>query len=167
MEQATGTAASKAEQPTGQGGAPPEGVPMAMPAAADDLVLGHPETRQRYLTAMQGYYTYMANGYSYRSRVFEWQLLSSRVIFAVVLALVGAGLYFAAIQFRLAMRASARPPGAQSTAPESGMSLETKLEVSATGVSVNSSVMGLIILVLSLAFFYLYLVFVYPITDVF
>ena len=45
------------------------------------------------------------------------------------------------------------------------MTLATQLEVSAKGIVVNSSVMGVIILALSLAFFYLYLVYIYPITD--
>jgi hypothetical protein len=124
--------------------------------------------------------------------VFEWQLLSSRLIFVVVLALVSAGLYFAAVQFRIAMRAAARrvdavltavptagptvmptavpsatPPAPPSAAPDPATVLGTQLEVSAKGVVVNSSVMGVIILALSLAFFYLYLVHVYPIKDVF
>jgi len=130
-------------------------------------VLSDPATRQRYLDAMQRYYEYRANGYAYRSRVFEWQLFSSRVIFLIVLVLVGAGIYFAAVQFRGAMRAAARPAAAVDLSPSApGMTLATQLEVSAKGIVVNSSVMGVIILALSLAFFYLYLVYVYPITDV-
>jgi hypothetical protein len=140
--------------------------PTAMPADPGGVVLGDAATRQRYLDAMQRYYEYRANGYAYRSRVFEWQLLSSRVIFVVVLVLVGAGIYFAAVQFRSAMRASARPAGLETVPAASGVTLATQLEVSAKGIVVNSSVMGLIILALSLAFFYLYLVYVYPITDV-
>ena len=45
--------------------------------------------------------------------------------------------------------------------------LATHLELSAKGIVVNSSVLGVIILGLSLAFFYLYLVYVYPIQNVF
>jgi len=104
-----------------------------------------------------------------RSRVFEWQLLSSRIIFVVVLLLVGAGMYFAAVQFRVAMIRARRD--AVSDAPGQGggatESLATKLEFSAKGVVVNSSVMGVLILTLSLAFFYLYLSYVYPIENVF
>ena len=141
---------------------------IAMPADASTAVLSDPATRQRYLNAMQRYYEYRANGYAYRSRVFEWQLFSSRIIFLTVLALVSAGIYFAAVQFRVAMRAAARPAAAAEPSPPlSGVTLATQLEVSAKGLVVNSSVMGLIILALSLAFFYLYLVYVYPITDVF
>jgi hypothetical protein len=139
----------------------------AMPTDPGSAVLSDPATRQRYLDAMQRYYEYRANGYAYRSRVFEWQLFSSRVIFLIVLVLVGAGIYFAAVQFRGAMRAAARPAAAVELSPSApGMTLATQLEVSAKGIVVNSSVMGVIILALSLAFFYLYLVYVYPITDV-
>jgi hypothetical protein len=169
MEAATAHAAAQA------GTGPPAAVEgsedeaAAMPAPASETVLEHAETRQRYLAAMQRYYEYRANGYAYRSRVFEWQLLSSRLIFIVVLALVGAGLYFAAVQFRLAMRAAGRKLGeAQPDAPGAAdVSLATRLELSAKGVVVNSSVLGVIILGLSLAFFYLYLVHVYPIRNVF
>jgi hypothetical protein len=138
----------------------------AMPATPSDVVLADSATKQSYLNAMTRYYEYRANGYAYRSRVFEWQLLSSRLIFAVVLALVCAGLYFAWVQFRAAMLAASRP----ATAPDSagqGVTLATQLEMSAKGIVVNSSVMGVIILALSLGFFYLYLVYVYPITDTF
>jgi hypothetical protein len=124
---------------------------------------------------MQRYYEYRADGYAYRSRVFEWQLLSSRAIFVVVLTLVGAGMYFAAVQFRVAMMHANRRPlktPAQGSAANPGdvmdvkSTLATQIEVSAKGLVVNSSVLGVIILGLSLAFFYLYLVYVYPIQNV-
>jgi hypothetical protein len=142
----------------------------AMAAAPSAVVLSDPGTRQKYLAAMQRYYEYRADGYAYRSRVFEWQLFSSRVIFGIVLMLVCAGIYFAAVQFRAAMLAARRelsaPPSDGATATRSSP-LDTKLEISATGLVVNSSVLGVIILALSLGFFYLYLVYVYPIQNVF
>jgi hypothetical protein len=141
----------------------------ALPDSAPSVVMSDPATRAKYLTAMQRFYEYRANGYAYRSRVFEWQLLSSRVIFVIVLVLVTAGIYFAAAQFRVAMIAARRnlltPPGGD--APAGGNPLATQLEISAKGVVINSSVLGVIILGLSLAFFYLYLVYVYPIQNVF
>ena len=142
---------------------------IALPETPTDVILGDAATKQKYLEAMQRYYEYRASGYAYRSRVFEWQLLSSRVIFLVVLALVGAGMYFAAVQFHAALvgvRASKKGAAAQAaTVP--ALPLATQLEVSAKGVVVNSSVLGIVILALSLAFFYLYLVYVYPIVNVF
>ncbi len=157
-------ALAKAEKPAGVA----EGNPAA-PDAAPGIVLSDPATRQKYLVAMQRFYEYRANGYAYRSRVFEWQLLSSRIIFIIVLVLVSAGIYFAAVQFHVAMLAARRdllkaPAG---DALPAGNPLATQLEISAKGVVVNSSVLGVIILGLSLAFFYLYLVYVYPIQNVF
>ena len=141
---------------------------IALPETPDDVILGDAATKQKYLEAMQRYYEYRASGYAYRSRVFEWQLLSSRVIFLVVLALVGAGMYFAAVQFHAALvgvRAAKTGAGAQ--AAVTALPLATQFEVSAKGVVVNSSVLGIVILAVSLAFFYLYLVYVYPIVNVF
>jgi len=147
--------------PRAGGGSP--GAPMPV---AQDVVLKDPAARQQYLAAMQRYFQYFADGYAYRSRVFEWQLFSSRVIFSVVLLLVAAGMYFAAAQFRVAMTAAAvrAPVEAKAAVDEA---LTTRLELSAKGIVVNSSVLGVIILALSLAFFYLYLVYVYPIQNVF
>jgi hypothetical protein len=61
-----------------------------------------------------------------------------------------------------AAEAVAGAPAAGETA-----GLATRFEISAKGLVVNSSVLGVIILTLSIAFFYLYLVYVYPIQNVF
>ena len=87
--------------------------------------------------------------------MFEWQLFSSRVIFATVIMLVGSGVVFAAIQFRAGLK---RPRVA---APEA-----TEIDLSAGSVKVSSPVLGVIILVISLGLFYLYLVYVYPISEI-
>ena len=164
----------------------------AIPETPEEAVLKDPATRAAYLASMQRYYYYRANGYSYRSRVFEWQLLSSKVIFAAVIVLVGAGIYFAHVQFRVAIGAMTRPavrevsgaaheasqavaPSASAgaapptRAPDYGQTtaFNTQLEFSEKGFSLSSPVLGVVILGLSLAFFYLYLVYVYPITNVF
>src|SRR5262249_31548060 len=97
MERATKEVADQEAGSTGKQDSSSTAV-SAIPASPSDAVLGDGVTKQRYLEAMQRYYEYRANGYAYRSRVFEWQLLSSRVIFVVVLVLVGAGIYFAAVQ---------------------------------------------------------------------
>jgi hypothetical protein len=167
MDKATAAAAEAAEPAASRPESEQSGGAIAMPSAPDAVVLADAATRQRYLQAMQRYYEYRADGYAYRSRVFEWQLLSSRLIFIVVLTLVGAGMYFAAVQFRMAMRASGTPALAGAAVAEPAIPMGTQLEFSTKGVVVNSSVMGVIILSLSLAFFYLYLVYVYPIENVF
>ena len=91
----------------------------------------------------------------YNRRVFEWQMTSTMVSFWVVIGLVLAGLVFAAIQFLRAMRAPAGDPD-----------LTTDLEISGKGIKVSSPVLGIIILTISLGFFYLYLRHVYPIEYV-
>lgn len=155
---------------------------LALPETPNDVVLADAESKKAYLDAMQRYFAYRASGYSYRSRVFEWQLFSSRVIFVVVLMLVLSGVYFAAVQFHVALRAATRrdrtktrehseeqpsTTPATATPPADVLSLGSKVSASSSGVSVESSVLGVVILALSLAFFYLYLVYVYPIVNVF
>jgi heme/copper-type cytochrome/quinol oxidase subunit 1 len=55
-----------------------------------------------YQATLQAYYAYRKTGYEHRLGVFAWQSLSTKVIFVVVLLLVLAGIYFAAIQFHAA-----------------------------------------------------------------
>lgn len=137
--------------------------PESGSATTDDLSpiappewLKDPGTNQAFLEAMGEYYRYRSSGLRHRSRVFEWQLASSKAIFATVLMLVAAGMVFAAIQFRVGLR---RPEGAPAD-------VATQVDLTASGVKVSSPVLGVIILVISLAFFYLYLVYVYPISEI-
>jgi len=127
----------------------------AMEPAPPPPWLKDPATNQAFLRAMGEYYEYRATGLRHRRRVFEWQLTSSKVIFVTVLLLVSAGIAFAAIQFRAGLK-RAQPDGPDAV---------TALDVSTTGIKVSSPILGVIILVISLAFFYLYLVYVYPISE--
>ena len=97
--------------------------------------------------------------------MFNWQHFSSRVIFVFVLLLVSAGLAFSYMQFRIYLRTVARMKLPAN--PEDERKMATDLEISTGGVKVSSNVLGVIILALSLAFFYLYLVHVFPISDTF
>lgn len=150
---ASGSGASEAASPV----APPEW-------------LKDPATNQAFLDAMGEYYRYRASGLRHRGRVFEWQLLSSKLIFVTVLMLVGAGMIFAAIQFRVGLKRPRveAPAGANTGAAAAVATAEvaTQIDLSATSVKVSSPVLGVIILVISLAFFYLYLVYVYPISEI-
>ncbi|WP_350333584.1 hypothetical protein [Coralliovum pocilloporae] len=111
------------------------------------------ETLAAVQAAVKGYYDYRERAYRHRQDVFSWQHLSSRIIFFVVIIIVLAGLYFSWMQFHVDKDRESRET--------------TTLEASQTGIKVSSPVLGVIILVLSLAFFYLYLVHVYPIADTF
>lgn len=93
---------------------------------------------------------YFEFGLSHRQKVLEWQHLSTKIILFVVLTLVGMGLYFAWVQFQRGETQNA----------------DNKIELSAEGLKISSPVLGVIILALSLGFFYLYLAHVYPITEI-
>ena len=120
------------------------------------------KTNALYLKAWQAYYDYLSQGLAYRLKVFRWQALSSIIIFYTVLVLVFAGILFSGIQFYKSMRFSA-DKGQNGKADQP----LTEFEASASGIKVSSPVLGVIILVISLAFFYLYLVYVYPIQETF
>ncbi len=128
---------------------------LAFPEAPEPSAMT-PATAEAYQATLRAYFAYRKAGYDQRLGVFDWQDLSTKIIFFVVLLLVLAGIYFAAIQFHSGLR---RRDGA---APE-----ETELSLSLREVKVRSPVLGVIILTISLAFFYLYLVHVYPIRNVF
>lgn len=126
--------------------------------------------------AVRSYYEYRTTGFDHRARVFEWQLLSSKVIFVIVLALVTIGIYFSWLQFRAGLvpqaAAAPAPDGAAEKAPAEkapagGTDTRTTISLSGKGIEVTSPVLGVIILTISLAFLYLYLVYVYPIEDTF
>jgi hypothetical protein len=113
-------------------------------------------TRQVFKRARMHYFNYFIEGYKHRQNVFHWQLLSSKIIFVVVVLLVFSGIIFAAIQFYDGLKNSLRQ-SSQTTTFEAGKG----------GLKVSSPILGVIILVISLVFFYLYLVYVYPIKEIF
>jgi len=82
-------------------------------------------------------------------RTYEWQFWASIIIFVLVITAVGLGLWMSFLHFY-----EGRKGGGG------------KMKVSREGVEVSSPVIGLMILVVSLAFFYLYLTQVYPIVEV-
>ena len=106
-------------------------------------------------------YDYYHFGLEHRKQTFSWNLSSSKITFWVVIVLVFTGIAFAGFQFYIAMQerrtASKLPP----------MDLGTQLEAGKDGIKVSSPVLGVIILVISLLFFYLYLAYVYPIKEIF
>lgn len=136
--------------------------------AATDLLDEQGKAAMR--KALQGYYEYRSKGYEHRARVFEWQLLSSKIIFVIVITLVAIGIYFSWLQFRVGMVAQERR---QSKEEKSGAEVEqetesdtrTTVRFSGKGIEVSSPVLGVIILAISLAFLYLYLVYVFPIEE--
>ncbi|HCT21961.1 MAG TPA: hypothetical protein DIW54_00900 [Chitinophagaceae bacterium] len=104
-------------------------------------------------------FLYYQQSLDQRYQTFAWQSTSTKLIFLMVSVIVLCGLIFSGIHFQKAMKLQEKNP----TAPAGeGNSLELSMQ----GVKINSSVIGLMILALSLGFFYLYLIYVYPINHV-
>jgi hypothetical protein len=101
-----------------------------------------------------------AESLTHNRDVFLWQLRSGQIIFWVILLLVFVGILFSGLQFGKSFLLLRAGSGAK---PEE---MHTELELSTKGVKISSSVLGVVILVTSLAFLYLYLVHVYPIEYV-
>jgi hypothetical protein len=115
-------------------------------------------------------------------KAYEWQHTSTIIIFWVVIMLMVAGIVFSWIQFRQGMHHPAQPlmpslttvstaeavaaGGEAAAAPEVTMEKNAVTEFSASpqGIKVASSTLGVIILVISMCFFYMYLRYVYPIS---
>jgi hypothetical protein len=129
--------------------------PMPAPQPPGGADLSDAQTQEAYRGALREYYAYLQKGLQHRQRVFAWQHFSSITIFVVVILLVAAGVYFAAVQFHRGLD--------QGAAGGTG----TQFEAGPGGLKVSSPVLGVIILVISLVFFYLYLVYVYPIQEIF
>ena len=130
------------------------------PPTAAQQQLFNDSTRAIYLESMYAYYEYRVSGFKHRKKVFAWQLFSSKLIFWSVLLLVFSGIVFSGIQFYKSIR---KEQAGEDAAPES----VSEFEASVKGIKISSPVLGVIILVISLTFFYLYLVYVHPISEIF
>ncbi len=135
------------------------------------------EQLAQYDTALKRQlYEYYTFGMQHRKNTFRWNLLSSKITFWVVITLVFSGILFAALQFYKSMKGKSVvdtktgadvSPEKVSVATAGDTTLNTELEANIKGIKVSSPVLGVIILIISLLFFYLYLVYVYPIQETF
>jgi hypothetical protein len=128
---------------------------------------GLPET-PKMLQAREEYTVF---AWKNRQDAFAWQSVSTKVIFWVVIVVVLTGLYLSWMQFNLAhkmplTKTTQTKKGQSNKANPSDQIEASTIEVTTSGVKITSSVIGLIILVLSIVFFFLYLKFVYPIIEV-
>lgn len=102
----------------------------------DSLVLsGSPLLDSIKLESWKSYYSYMSFGYHHRKNVFYWQLISSQIIFFVVIGLVLTGVYFAWLQFYQTLK-SIRKTGKDEKA------LSTELTASFKEIKITSPVLG-------------------------
>ena len=116
------------------------------PVTGNTAVPASEEVR-RVVTAQADYTVWSLE---YRQSVFWWQYWSTMMIFACVIALITCGLYFSYTQFK----------GASTHVTQ------TSIKLGKDGLEISSPVIGLLVLFLSLGFFYLYLTNVYPINEV-
>ena len=136
----------------------------ARAASATDM---DPDTRAKQQAALRAKYEYQAFSFAHAQRTFDFQYRSGRVIFWVVLLIVFAGLAFSAVQFYVGLHhpldSRAKADGKEAAATEDCVS---EFEATLQGIKLKSSVLGLLILAMSMVFFYLYLKYVYPITNI-
>jgi hypothetical protein len=126
-----------------------------------------PQTRAKQQQALAAKFDYQAFSFAHAQRTFDFQYRSGRIIFWVVLLIVFAGLAFSGAQFYVGLHhplESRAKAGNKDSGPDEACVSE--FEASLQGIKLKSSVLGLIILAMSMVFFYLYLKYVYPISNI-
>ncbi|MBN8837168.1 MAG: hypothetical protein J0I09_07915 [Sphingobacteriia bacterium] len=126
-------------------------------------------TKAIMLKTEAAYHEYM---FTQRMAIYNWQLVSGKILFFIVVFIVLTGLFLSYLQFKAStayiehrLQAAKENPGigagnlADNTVPAS------KFEVSKEGIKIDSAVIGLVILVISIVFFFLYLRYVFPIQN--
>lgn len=108
--------------------------------------------------------------FKHRINAYKWQLFSSKIIFFMVILIVLAGLYLSYLQFDIGRSiVKKRISGKASQPLDPGLSelikTQTSFEVSKTGLKIDSAVIGLLILIVSIVFFFLYLKYVFHISE--
>ena len=121
------------------------------------------DTSEQQMRKAVFWYTFNQN-----RKVFQWQYISSILIFFLVVIIVLIGLYLSYLQFKMATKTLTLPPPAGKPDNSAGYvdMMKADLELGKDGIKINTAVIGLIILALSLAFLFLYLKYVYPISIV-
>jgi hypothetical protein len=113
-------------------------------------------------------YKYESWRIDYTKRLYEYQMYSSVVLLILSFLVLGCGLFFSYMQFQNRLKninpkmlSSNNPNGQEENNDEN----KTSLKISMAGIEISSSIIGLLILCVSLAFFYLYIANIYPIID--
>ena len=101
-------------------------------------------------------------------RAYQFQYYTSLIIFIMVLIIVALGLYLSYRQFTLTERLAEKAAKKKVIPGETEISKDplfstSSLELNKDGFKINTAVIGLMILIISLAFFFLYLNVVYKI----
>ncbi|HET6175905.1 MAG TPA: hypothetical protein VFE61_03160 [Candidatus Sulfotelmatobacter sp.] len=125
-----------------------------------------PATRAKKQEALRAQYDYNIFSIQHAERTFEFQYWTGKIIFWIVLLIVFAGLALSAVQFYVGLRhpLESRAKAGAKESPQDDPSV-SEFEATLQGIKLKSSVLGLIILAMSMVFFYLYLKYVYTITN--
>ncbi len=126
-------------------------------------------TRVDMLKTEANYHKYM---FTQRMAIYNWQLNSGKILFFVVVLIVLIGLYLSYLQFKASTahleyqrkaKASIKTTDKIAESEAATSNPITKFEISKDGIKIDSAVIGLVILVISIAFFFMYLRYVFPI----
>ena len=86
--------------------------------------------------------------------LYKFQFIMTIVIFILVLAIVAFGMYLSYLQF------------SKDYIKDNEKSTATNLKIGLTQLEISSNIIGLVILVISLAFFFIFVTKIYEITDI-
>ncbi len=100
---------------------------------------------------------------NHEKRAFLLQYYISILIFILVILIVGIGLFLSYKQFKLNEEIVRHSMVNNAANIDKGTDTASTLEVNKDGIKMNTAVIGLMILVISLVFFFLYINFVYKI----
>ena len=115
---------------------------------------------------LEAYNNHVIWNYWHFKWVYNWNFISTIIIFFIVNIMVLAGLYFSYLQFKqslLMTKVVEKQEEEKKETAEASMP-ESKISLAINKIEITSSVIGLLILTLSFAFFYLYIVHVYPVS---
>jgi hypothetical protein len=147
------------------------------------------EARRACLKWQQSVFDHQVWVIEYRQKAYEAHHIYTMIVFAIVCGLVLLGMYLSYKEFDLGakrrqtllQRLARRLQRPATTTPKEGQPVPpaepqqpddvqadvvaTQLELSTSGIKVTSQVLGVIVLIVSMGFFYLYLKTVYPIQE--
>ena len=132
-----------------------------------DLRMDQLKYQQRMVAIYSRKLEYNSQALNHRISTLWYQFVSGLAIFLLVVSVVLAGLIFSYMQFKVSLDAMRKKNDADPLhASAAGDAPPTTLKIGAGSIEVTSSVVGIIILSISIVFFFLYLRYVYPIQEI-
>ena len=101
---------------------------------------------------------------NYKKKIYEYQYFSGQILLFISITVLVCGLYFSYVQFSDRINSNRlNNHGSENLENNDNDKSKTSLKIGAAGIEISSSIIGLLILCVSLAFFYLYIANIYPI----